>query len=71
MSSPSFIRFVCLHCEQPVEMPGRYGLCDACGAKKCIVLLYKRPRSAHKERRLRELRRRANLRLPLFPLDHR
>jgi hypothetical protein len=59
---------ICLHCEtRPPASP--LGLCEKCDARPWIRnMYYRRPGwTAADEDILRELRRRANQRLPLFP----
>jgi hypothetical protein len=58
---------LCEHCERPCERD-RLGLCPDCAAVEGIRSLYVRRRgwTPELELRLRELTRRAKLRLPLF-----
>jgi hypothetical protein len=64
----------CAHCEaRPAVTP--YGLCERCGAFKRVRRLYlpsarddpDDPELQYRRRQEALLRRRANLRLPLFP----
>ncbi|MGL4553820.1 MAG: hypothetical protein ACRC33_21875 [Gemmataceae bacterium] len=58
---------LCDHCERPRERD-ESGLCPACAATEAIRILYVRRRgwTPELEARVRELTRRARLRLPLF-----
>jgi hypothetical protein len=58
----------CLHCERR-PAASALGLCPVCKSRQPIQRLYTRRRgwTAVDEQILRQLRARANLRLPLFP----
>jgi hypothetical protein len=58
---------LCEHCERPCERD-RLGLCPGCAAVEAVRILYVRRRgwTPELEARIRELTRRAKLRLPLF-----
>jgi hypothetical protein len=60
----------CDHCERPC-LPDALGLCPTCAAVEGIVVLYvhRRGWTPEREARIRELRRRASLLLPLFEPD--
>jgi hypothetical protein len=62
----------CDHCERPCQ-PDALGLCPSCAAVEGIVVLYvhRRGWTPEREARIRELRRRASLQLPLFEPDER